>query len=69
MEFNLDGHEYIELCNLLKITGLCHSGGMAKMVIDDGVVLVDGLVETRKRRKVRAGQVVEFEAQSISISA
>ena len=68
MEFNLDGHEFIELCNLLKITGLCHSGGMAKMVIADGAVLVDKQVETRKRCKIRAGQVVEFDTQQVSVS-
>lgn len=69
MEFNLDGHDYIELCNLLKITGLCHSGGVAKMIIDDGVVAVDGQIETRKRCKIRAGQVVEFDSRQISVSA
>lgn len=65
--FNLEGHEYIELNNLLKITGLCESGGRAKMLIADGMVKVDGQVETRKRCKIRTGQVVEFEGQRLSV--
>ena len=65
--FNLEGHEYIELNNLLKITGLCESGGQAKMLIADGMVKVDGQVETRKRCKIRTGQVVEFEGQRLSV--
>lgn len=67
MEFNLDGHQFIELHHLLKITGLCHSGGMAKLVIADGEVMVDGAVETRKRRKIRSGQVVEFNRLQIRV--
>ncbi|OQY23412.1 MAG: RNA-binding protein [Desulfobacteraceae bacterium 4572_35.2] len=67
MDFDLDGHEFIELNNLLKITGLCHSGGMAKMVIADGAVLVDGNTETRKRCKIRSGQTVTFEATDVTV--
>ncbi|MBW2186432.1 MAG: RNA-binding S4 domain-containing protein [Deltaproteobacteria bacterium] len=67
MDFDLDGHEFIELNNLLKVTGLCHSGGMAKMVIADGAVLVDGNTETRKRCKIRSGQTVTFETTEITV--
>lgn len=67
MDFNLDGHEFIELNNLLKVTGLCHSGGMAKMVIADGAVLVDGKTETRKRCKIRSGQTITFEATDVTV--
>lgn len=56
-EFQLEGREFIELHNLLKVTGLCASGGMAKAVIAEGLVKVDGNVELRKRCKIRAGQV------------
>lgn len=59
-KFPLKG-EYIELIQLLKATGLCSTGGMAKMVVEDGLVKVDGAVETRKRCKIRQGQKVEFE--------
>ena len=65
--FELQNHEYIELNNLLKITGLCASGGLAKLLIADGLVTVDGQMELRKRCKIRPGQVVEFDGQKISV--
>ncbi|MBN2646111.1 MAG: RNA-binding S4 domain-containing protein [Desulfuromonadaceae bacterium] len=67
MIFDLEGHEFVELNDLLKITGLCPSGGVAKLVIADGEVLVDGVVETRKRCKIRAGQRVEFDGQDVVV--
>lgn len=67
--FNLDGHEFIELHNLLKITGLVGSGGMAKNLIGDGQVMVDGEVELRKRKKIRAGEMVEFAGEQIKVEA
>jgi len=66
-EFALRGHEYIALNDLLKLEGLCDSGGMAKSVIADGLVTVDGEVELRKRCKIRSGQVVEFAGSKIVI--
>ena len=68
-EFNLEGGEFIELNNLLKIKGLCASGGMAKVVIAEGLVTVDGMVETRKRCKIRSGQVVAFDGHTIIVQA
>lgn len=65
--FDLQGHEFIELHNLLKCAGLCHSGGTAKLLIADGLVRVDGEVELRKRCKIRKGQIVEFEGETIEI--
>jgi len=67
-EFDLEGGEYVELNSLLKLTGLCSSGGIAKMMIAEGNVLVDGQVELRKRCKIRSGQQVEFEGQQITIT-
>ncbi len=67
-EFDLNGREFVELCNLLKLLGLSSSGGTAKQLIADGQVLVDGQVELRKRCKVRVGQVVEFGGQRILIT-
>ena len=52
--------EPIELFKILKIEGLVPSGGMAKTVIADGQVLVNGIEETRKRKKIVAGDVVKF---------
>jgi len=66
-EFNLEGHDYVELCDLLKLTGLTHSGGSAKQAISEGDVLVDGAIETRKRCKVRSGQVVKFDGREIRV--
>jgi ribosome-associated protein len=63
----LDG-DYIELCTLLKITGPTVSGGMAKHLIADGFVSVDGHVETRKKCKIRIGQTVVFEDFQITIT-
>lgn len=65
--FELDGHEYIELNNLLKTTGLSESGGRAKVVIAEGQVKVDGKVELRKRCKIRTGQIVEYEGQQVTV--
>jgi ribosome-associated protein len=59
-EFELEGREFIELNHLLKVMGLCTSGGVAKALIAEGRVKVDGNVELRKRCKIRSGQVVEF---------
>lgn len=66
--FDLEGHEFIALNDLLKIEGLCESGGMAKSVIAEGQVKVDGAVELRKRCKIRSGQMVEFAGNSIQVS-
>ncbi|RYM32512.1 RNA-binding S4 domain-containing protein [Brumimicrobium glaciale] len=60
IEFNLEG-EYIELLQLLKATGIAQTGGHAKMIVDDGGVVRDGEVETRKRAKLRVGDVIEIE--------
>ncbi len=65
--FHLDG-EYIALCDLLKIAGPTVSGGMAKHLIADGFVMVDGVVETRKKCKIRSGQTVVFEDFEIVVS-
>jgi ribosome-associated protein len=65
--FDLNVHEFIELHNLLKVTGLCPSGGMAKKLISEGRVKVDGEVELRRRCKIRRGQTVEFEGHEIVV--
>ena len=53
LDFTLTG-EYVELHNLLKITGLADSGGTAKLIVASGAVKVDGAVELRKTCKIRA---------------
>jgi len=66
-EFDLEGRDFIELNNLLKITGMCNSGGQAKLLIAEGLVQVDGKTETRKRCKIRQGQQVEFNGEAVEV--
>ncbi|QBG45991.1 RNA-binding S4 domain-containing protein [Verrucomicrobia bacterium S94] len=66
MEFTLKD-EYIELCKLLKAANVVMSGGEGKEVVAQGLVTVDGELETRKRCKIRAGQTVEFEGVTIDV--
>ncbi len=61
--------EYIELYKLLKAVQLCESGGEAKMLIAEGLVQVDGEVETRKRYKTRPGQTVSFDGQVVEVQS
>ena len=58
LTFELEG-DYVELNMLLKLSGLCDSGGAGKALVASGAVRVDGAVESRKTAKIRAGQVVE----------
>jgi ribosome-associated protein len=66
-DFNLEGKEFIELDNLLKVLGLLESGGSAKTAIAAGQVKVDGHLELRRRCKIRTGQVVAFEGRRIVV--
>ena len=59
--------EPIELFKLLKFEGMAESGGEAKTVIADGQVLVNGEVETRKRKQIVSGDIVEFRGEKIII--
>lgn len=61
--------EYIQLDQVLKTTGLCHSGGFAHAEIDAGKVRVDGAVETRKRAKLVAGQKIVYGGETIELVA
>ncbi len=66
-DFNLEG-EYVELNQLLKLVGICDSGGAGKMLVADGLVQVDGQQELRKTAKIRAGQVVEIGTIKIRVN-
>jgi ribosome-associated protein len=57
----------IELCNVLKLQGMVASGGMAKVEIAGGLVRVNGELETRKRRKIVSGDVVEYGTESVRV--
>ena len=67
-EFELRG-EWIALDDLLKVTGLASSGGAAKAMIADGQVKLDGVLETRKTKKIRAGQMVSLGGERIKVKA
>lgn len=65
-EIKLRG-DYIKLGQALKASNLVDSGVMAKLVIQDGLVTVNGEVETRRGRKLIDGDVVSFEGETIKI--
>ncbi len=67
-EFELT-RDYIELDSLLKLLSLANSGGMAKMMIADGLVSVNGEIEHRKARKLRAGDQVQLGDDIVRIRA
>lgn len=68
LDFHLDpGHDFVELNQLLKLCGLCDSGGAGKALVASGAVRVDGVVETRKTAKIRAGQAVDLDATRIRV--
>lgn len=56
-----------ELYKILKFEGLVSSGAEAKQVISDGLVKVNGELETRKRKKISSGDTIEFENHLLTI--
>ncbi|WP_343732218.1 RNA-binding S4 domain-containing protein [Duganella sp.] len=66
VSFELNG-EFVELNQLLKLVGLCDSGGAGKQIVASGDVKVDGKQELRKTAKIRAGQQVSVGDVRISV--
>lgn len=66
IQFDLTA-EYIALCDLLKLVGLADSGGRGKTMVAEGLVQVDGVIETRKTAKIRKGQTVTVASNTIVI--
>lgn len=66
IRFELEG-DYIELNQLLKLVGLCGSGGIGKQIVASGAVSVDGHQELRKTAKIRSGQRVTLEDVEIQV--
>jgi ribosome-associated protein len=66
-EFKLERNEFIELNDLMKLTGICESGGMAKAMIAEGKAMVDGKIELRRRCKIRSGQIVSVEGREVRV--
>ncbi len=68
LNFSLEG-PYVELNQLLKLSGLCDSGGAGKLIVASGDVKVDGKTELRKTCKIQAGQVVTIADIVITVQA
>lgn len=66
-EFKLTS-EYIELVKLLKLFGIAETGGHAKIIVQNGEVMLNGNREFRKRAKLRAGDRIEVFGEKITIS-
>lgn len=64
IEFELT-EEYIELIKLLKVLQIAETGGMAKHMVDEGMVLRNGETELRKRAKITRGETIEVAGQTI----
>jgi len=60
--------EPVELYKILKFEGIIASGGEAKAVIENGQVLVNGAVETRKKKKIVSGDTIEFMGEQFQVS-
>lgn len=70
LTFELDrDRDHVELNQLLKLAGLCDSGGAGKAIVASGAVSVDGVVELRKTCKIHAGQVVTLGDHRIEVAA
>ncbi len=65
-DFQLKG-DHVRLCDLLKLCGIADSGGQGKHLVAAGEVTVDGLPESRKTAKIRAGQTVACRGVSIAV--
>ena len=63
-EFKIKG-THIELIKLLKTTGLAQTGGHAKMIVEDGLVFRNGVVENRKRAKLVSGDTIKVENHTV----
>ena len=68
IDFELND-EFVELNQLLKLVGICDSGGAGKRLVAAGNVSVDGLLELRKTCKIRAGQMVSLDGLKIRVNA
>lgn len=68
MTFQLHDQDHIPLNSLLKLLNLVESGGEANARISNGEVKVNGQTETQKRKKLRPGDVVEFQKTTVTIS-
>ncbi|MBO4750156.1 MAG: RNA-binding S4 domain-containing protein [Lachnospiraceae bacterium] len=59
--------DFIKLGQLLKLAGFVDSGVEAKIVIQDGLVRVNGEIDTRRGRKVVSGDIVEYQGKKVKV--
>lgn len=59
--------EYIKLDSLLKFGGIAETGGQAKLLVQDGLVLLNGEVCTQRGRKIKDGDKVQFEDKILEV--
>lgn len=67
IEFKING-DYIELLALLKAIGIAQTGGHAKIIVDEGVVVRNGNVELRRRAKCIKGDIIKIDDNEITLS-
>lgn len=67
METIIIDTEFIKLDSFLKLTGLCDTGGLAKTVIKEGLVKVNGEIETRRGKKLYKGDKISFDGNEFVI--
>lgn len=67
--FHLDGHEFIQLNQLLKLTGIADSGGNANQLILNGEVNVNKETASEKRKKIRAGDFIQVGDAIVAVEA
>jgi len=63
-----EDEEYITLGQLLKAAGLVDNGGQAKADIQAGLVEVNGEIETRRGKKLRAGDTVRYDGSEVTVA-
>ncbi|MFM6945773.1 MAG: RNA-binding S4 domain-containing protein [Flavobacteriales bacterium] len=66
-EFQIEG-DYIELIGLLKAMGIAETGGQAKAIVDEGLIMRNGEVEMRKRAKLVVGDLIELDDLQIKLT-
>ena len=67
IEFKING-DYIELLALLKAIGIAQTGGHAKIIVDEGVVVRNGNVELRRRAKCIKGDIIKIDDNEITLA-
>ena len=59
--------DFIRLDNLMKFSGLCATGGQAKYLIQNGEVSLNGEICTMRGKKIRPGDVVEYNHKTVEV--